>query len=1153
MKKITKYFQFNILYWMRSFERAIIIFLFFLFLFSNPKSTFAQNNNVGIGTLTPAASALLDIDASPGNNKGVLVPRMTAIQRLAIPSPANSLLVFDTDSACFFYWNGLNASWKSLCNNGSGGSGITGSTGATGATGTIGSTGSTGATGTFSGTAWETLGNAGTVDGVNFLGTTDNVPFNIRVNNEKAGRIDQVIGNSFFGYQAGNITTSGFWNTAIGGSALYSNTIGFNNTALGFRALYTNIGGADNTATGMSSLYSNTTGNENTACGYSALWANTDGNDNTAYGFQSLVSNVIGNNNTASGTEAMQFNSSGNSNTAYGARALHNNTSRSNLVAIGDSALFNNGTGATGPTEATGNTAVGSKALFSNTIGNNNTAIGQRCGYSNSTGNGNVFLGYNAGYNETGSNKLYIANSSANPPLIYGEFSSGNVGIGLITPVQKIHVNGNIRIDGNAAYTNNSKQNYLVAYDNSGHQDWYIGDGTANNNSLQIVQDTQGEDVNIITMDVAGTLPVERITISGSVNPAINGNVGIGTTAPASLLHSAGQIGTGIPFGGLGGAPATNGSFLFYNPSNSNTLTIQSGVTSTSYSLTLPAAQGSALTFLQNDGAGNLTWAAAGGTGWLTTGNTGTTASTAAIGNPVNNNFIGTTDAKDFVVASNNLERLRVTSAGNIGIGTAIPDSPLSIDDPGTGVHPLKIRRTAAGGNVSGFRFVSNAGSGINYRWCDISLRLPVSGTAVGRMSFFVGNNAAEGTGTIEAMSIQTDGNVGIGTTSPSYLLDVIGMARLGKASGNNHRYVLFNDTSATDEVMQISTPGGCCGAFTGIRINPLNTNSGRIRGVSVEFPNIVFSNSENIGFEVSGTAGATARLTGFKAVVNRVGGSNPQNMIGGYFSATNDNGSAYGVYSAAGINYFNGNVGIGTTAPLDKLHLSSNGIDMALVMSRANGDYPFEIFRNESGGTDIFRAKLADNITWHNYITMGEATATHAASPIIMNEQGGNVGIGTATPAFRLDVAGTTACTGNVWTSDFRKKKNIETLSLNGLEIISQLHPVTFEWKNVLDDGMIGTQMGFIAQELEMVLPTMVITENDGDKSKVVKYNELFPVLVKAIQEQQKIINKIEAENKSLKTSADDGINNMELEIAKLKTMIESFKKNEEPESQSK
>ncbi len=131
-------------YLLSNCNAKFIIIIFFILHLVNSNFVFSQNNNVGIGTLTPSVSALLDVDASPTNNKGVLVPRMTASQRIAIPSPANSLLVFDTDSACFFYWSSLSTSWKSLCNNNSGGTGIIGNTGSTGTTGTIGSTGVTG-------------------------------------------------------------------------------------------------------------------------------------------------------------------------------------------------------------------------------------------------------------------------------------------------------------------------------------------------------------------------------------------------------------------------------------------------------------------------------------------------------------------------------------------------------------------------------------------------------------------------------------------------------------------------------------------------------------------------------------------------------------------------------------------------------------------------------------------------------------------------------------------------------------------------------------------------------------------------------------------------------------------------------------------------
>jgi hypothetical protein len=69
-------------------------------------------NNVGIGTTTPDASAILEMQST---NQGVLVPRMSTALRLAIAAPANGLLVYDTDENCFFYYIALTASWQNLC------------------------------------------------------------------------------------------------------------------------------------------------------------------------------------------------------------------------------------------------------------------------------------------------------------------------------------------------------------------------------------------------------------------------------------------------------------------------------------------------------------------------------------------------------------------------------------------------------------------------------------------------------------------------------------------------------------------------------------------------------------------------------------------------------------------------------------------------------------------------------------------------------------------------------------------------------------------------------------------------------------------------------------------------------------------------------
>ncbi len=124
---------------MRNYSYGIIFLL--LHCLSNIS---AQNNNVGIGTLIPDSSAILDLTAT---DKGILIPRLTAVQRIAISNPANGLLVYDIDSSCFFYYRNISSLWVSLCNAGIGPVGPTGATGVAGATGPTGSTGSTGATG----------------------------------------------------------------------------------------------------------------------------------------------------------------------------------------------------------------------------------------------------------------------------------------------------------------------------------------------------------------------------------------------------------------------------------------------------------------------------------------------------------------------------------------------------------------------------------------------------------------------------------------------------------------------------------------------------------------------------------------------------------------------------------------------------------------------------------------------------------------------------------------------------------------------------------------------------------------------------------------------------------------------------------------------
>src|SRR5947209_13693621 len=114
---------------------------------------------VGIGTATPNTSAQLDITSS---NKGVLIPRVTQVNRPA--SPATGLLIFQTDGTPgFYFYNG--SGWKLI---------------------------------ETTGNNWSLNGNAG-VSASNFIGTTDYNPLTFRAANQQAGYITPLFGNTSFG------------------------------------------------------------------------------------------------------------------------------------------------------------------------------------------------------------------------------------------------------------------------------------------------------------------------------------------------------------------------------------------------------------------------------------------------------------------------------------------------------------------------------------------------------------------------------------------------------------------------------------------------------------------------------------------------------------------------------------------------------------------------------------------------------------------------------------------------------------------------------------------------------------------------------------------------------------------------------------------
>ena len=98
--------------------------------------------------------------------------------------------------------------------------------------------------------------------------------------------------------------------------------------------------------------------------------------------------------------------------------------------------------------------------------------------------------------------------------------------------------------------------------------------------------------------------------------------------------------------------------------------------------------------------------------------------------------------------------------------------------------------------------------------------------------------------------------------------------------------------------------------------------------------------------------------------------------------------------------------------------------------------------------------------------------------------------------------------------TSDERLKKNIEEIKDESNEKVKQLRPVTYQWKHQTHDK---SQAGFIAQEVEKVLPEVVVDAPVDSKYKTVQYEKLVPLLIEAIKELNAEIEELKSINKKV------------------------------------
>jgi hypothetical protein len=367
-------------------------------------------------------------------------------------------------------------------------------------------------------------------------------------------------------------------------------------------------------------------------------------------------------------------------------------------------------------------------------------------------------------------------------------------------------------------------------------------------------------------------------------------------------------------------------------------------------------------------------------------------------------------------------------------------------------------------------------------------------------------------------MRLDSSGNLGIGTTSPGSKLAVTGTAGFTQTTGiatvrnsgttileyhvrpnaGNSGYITFTEDAVSDRWV-IGTEGGNS-AFL-FKTGSAGSNTERMRldsagnlGLGVT-PNAVWATNRKV-LQVGGLAGAAVALTG-------TGGSG-EIFYNSYFNTSSAN--IYNVSSYAGKTDFNIASAGGFTWQLAPSGTAGNAITFTQAMT-LDASSNLLVGTTNASSTVGVGIKLTQQTDAPGLYIIGNS-ASNTKFPIIVYSSS------SSSNKFYVDYSGTiSAVTTTISAiSDIRFKENIRDLDA-GLNKIMALKPRLYDWKEG-KGADIKNARGFIAQEFETVFPDLIDEWQDpapeGEEPYKAVRADLIPVLVKAIQEQQALIESL-------------------------------------------